>query len=319
MTRSTIGYLGLRLGLVLGLLGAAAAGAEPLRLGTNIWPGFEPLYLARERGLLPESAVRLLEFRSGSQVMMALETGSVDAGTLTLDEVVTLVSAGTPLTVVLAVDTSNGGDSIIAQPGSTSIDGLRAARIAVEDNALGAYFLHRALEVSGMSVTDIEAVRLDVAHHAAAFKKGDVAASVCYEPIRGRLLAMGGVEVFNSRQLPGEIVDVIAVRSAVLPEFTRTVRLLGEAWDAALEYMTTAPGQAHDILGRRMGLKGDDVQAAYGGLTLLDRKASAALLRSDEFNESVLPQLLTFMAHHALLEAPAPPDFAVNAVGPDEE
>lgn len=318
MARFSIRHLGLGL-FILVLMGALAADAEPIRIGTNIWPGFEPLYLARELKLFPEDSVRLLQFRSGSQVMLALETASIDAGTLTMDEVVTLVSGGTSLTVVLAVDTSNGGDSIIAQPKITEMSGLRGARVAVEDTALGAYFLHRALKESGMSVTDIDATRLDITRHTAAFRRGEVAASVCYEPIRGRLLALGGKELFSSEQIPGEIIDVVVVRSEAVADFTDTLRQIGEAWDAALDYMVTDPEKAYEILGRRMGLDSEGVRHAYEGLTLLDRRASTTLLRSDEFQNGVLPQLLIFMANHALLEAPTRPTFAVESVGLDEE
>jgi NitT/TauT family transport system substrate-binding protein len=48
------------LGLLLLLVVPACAHEEkePLRLGTLLWPGSEPLFLARDLGLLDERSVR---------------------------------------------------------------------------------------------------------------------------------------------------------------------------------------------------------------------------------------------------------------------
>ena len=57
------------------LLGACEQTPHPLRVGTNVWPGYEPLYLAREQGYLSEDAVRLIELPSATDVMSAFSHG----------------------------------------------------------------------------------------------------------------------------------------------------------------------------------------------------------------------------------------------------
>ena len=74
--------------LLAALLPAGRPAQEPLRLGTNVWPGYEPLYLARSR-LSGSRAGETGGVRSATQVMHALETGAIDGGALTLDEVLT--------------------------------------------------------------------------------------------------------------------------------------------------------------------------------------------------------------------------------------
>ena len=47
---------------MLAMLAACAREPDtPLRIGTNVWIGSEPLYLARELGRLEPSAVQLVE------------------------------------------------------------------------------------------------------------------------------------------------------------------------------------------------------------------------------------------------------------------
>ncbi|MDQ6966158.1 MAG: hypothetical protein Q9M23_04455, partial [Mariprofundaceae bacterium] len=73
--------------LLTQLLAACTPAPKPdLRIGTNIWPGYEPLYLARSLGLFKDTGISLIEYPSSTETMRALRHGSIEAGALTLDE-----------------------------------------------------------------------------------------------------------------------------------------------------------------------------------------------------------------------------------------
>ncbi|MFN7136324.1 MAG: ABC transporter substrate-binding protein, partial [Thermomonas sp.] len=77
---------------------------KPLTIGTNVWTGNEPLYLARSLGYYDERRLRLVELSSSAQSMDALRAGRLDAASLTLDEALTLAAEGVPLRVVWVLD-----------------------------------------------------------------------------------------------------------------------------------------------------------------------------------------------------------------------
>ncbi len=56
-----------------------------INIGTNVWPGYELLYLARELNLLPQK-VRLIEYNNTSEVMRAFRNRTIQGAALTLDE-----------------------------------------------------------------------------------------------------------------------------------------------------------------------------------------------------------------------------------------
>ena len=89
-------------------------GAAELRLGTNIAPGSEPLYLAKSKGFLG-SRLKLIPFRSATQVVTALKSGAIDGGTLKLEEALALSSEGVELVIVQVTDISLSGDTLLAQ------------------------------------------------------------------------------------------------------------------------------------------------------------------------------------------------------------
>ncbi len=92
------------------------ADTGPIPIGTNIWIGYEPLYVARELSLFPGRAPRLVEYSSATQALSAFRSGVIDAAALTLDEAVLLSHAGLDVRVVLVFDYSDGADVLLGKP-----------------------------------------------------------------------------------------------------------------------------------------------------------------------------------------------------------
>ena len=118
---------------------------QTLSIGTNVWPGYEPLYLARDQGFLPSEKLNLVEYPSATQVIKGFRNGAIQFAALTLDEVLILAENGLNPKVILIMDISDGGDVVLANPRFSSMQQLKGKRIAVESSALGAYVLTRAL------------------------------------------------------------------------------------------------------------------------------------------------------------------------------
>lgn len=276
-TKAVLALLSL-LAMGLSLTACSEDAAPPARIGTNVWPGYEPLYLARERGKLPESEIRLVEYPSATEVIRALRNRSLDAAGLTLDEVLVMLAERLPLKVILVMDVSSGADVVIAKPAYRSMQALQGKRIGVESSALGAYMLTRALELNGMTVGDVVVRRLDVNMHHEAFTGGEVDAVVTFEPVRTQLLNAGAVEVFSSAQMPGEIVDVLVVHEDVYRQRPEVFRRLTDAWFDSLAYMETHPEEAARIMARRQKITPAELIESFEGLTLPDRAQNLRML-----------------------------------------
>src|SRR3954464_3736313 len=150
-----------RLACLLLLFIAATLGGcmrEPesaLRIGTNVWIGSEPLYLARELGRLDPNVVQLVEYPSAGEVLRAYRNQAIDGMVISLDELFGLAADGLQPRVILVVDVSNGADAVVGRRGMRSMRDLKGKSIAVESSALGAFVLSRALALSGMQPGDV--------------------------------------------------------------------------------------------------------------------------------------------------------------------
>jgi NitT/TauT family transport system substrate-binding protein len=264
-------------------LPAALAGCvrqpEPaLRIGTNVWIGSEPLYLARELGRLDAQAVQLVEYPSASEVLRAFRNQAIDGMVISLDELFGLVADGLQPRVVLVVDVSHGADVVVGRRGMHSMRDLAGKSVAVESGALGAFVLARALALAGMQAGDVKVVHLESNEQPGALEKGQVDGAVTFDPYRTQLLQAGAATLFDSTQIPGEIVDLLAVRADVIEQRPKAIGALLGGWFGAIDYMQAQPQDAARRMGIRQQTSGAQFLEAQRGLHVPSRAENLDML-----------------------------------------
>jgi NitT/TauT family transport system substrate-binding protein len=264
--------------LLLSLFGCIGQPESALRIGTNVWIGSEPLYLARDLGRLDSDHVQLVEYPSASEVLRAFRNQAIDGMVISLDELFGLAADGLRPRIVLVVDVSNGADVVVGRAGMRSMHDLKGKSVAVESGALGAFVLSRALALNGMQASDVNVVHLESNEHPGAFDKRQVDAAVTFDPYRAQLLSAGASTLFDSTQIPGEIVDLLAVRASVVERHPKTIQALLAGWFAALDYMKREPADAAQRMGIRQQTSGEQFLEAQKGLHIPTREENLRML-----------------------------------------
>jgi NitT/TauT family transport system substrate-binding protein len=260
-------------------LGGCMREAEPaLRIGTNVWIGSEPLYLARELGKLDPSTVQLVEYPSASEVLRAFRNQAIDGMVISLDELFELAVDGLQPRIILVVDVSNGADVVVGRRGMRTMRDLKDKSVAVESGALGAFVLSRALAVNGMQASDVNVVHLESNEQPSAFEKGEVDGAVTFDPYRTQFLKAGASTLFDSTQIPGEIVDLLAVRASVVDKEPKAIQALLTGWFGALDYIKHDPVDAARRMGIRQQTTGEQFQEAQRGLHVPTREENLRML-----------------------------------------
>jgi NitT/TauT family transport system substrate-binding protein len=275
-----------------------------LRIGTNVWIGSEPLYLARDLGYLDRDAVQLVEYPSASEVSRAFRNQAIDGMVISLDELFVLAVDGSQPKVVVVVDVSHGADVVVGRSGMRTMKDLRGKRVAVESTALGAFVLSRALALNGMQASDVSMVHLESNEHPAAFERGQVDGAVTFDPYRTQLLGAGARTLFDSSQIPGEIVDLLAVRVSVLEKNPQAVQTLLTAWFKALDYLERDPKDAAGRMAVREQITGEQFLQALQGLRIPSRRDNLKMLAGATPGLVVSGrQLMTLMVEAKLLRS----------------
>ncbi len=251
------------------VISRVTSSTQPLRVAINPWPGYGPAYLARhlngyqKRGL----DVRLIEYDSLSANCRAFERDQVDMFFGTIGDVLhTAQHCKRRPRIVLVTDYSNGADIVIGRPSIRSLADLRNGRIGIEANSLGALVASLALESAGMQLSDVELCRMHYGELKEALATGEVDAVVTYPPDSFEVLQeMQGNELFSTAQIPGEVVDVMAVASDVLEERPQEVVRFLEAFFDAQDFATAHPEEAAQLIARQLKMSASDVQQTLDG------------------------------------------------------
>jgi len=290
--------------LLLALSGCMREPQTALRIGTNVWIGSEPLYLARELGRLDPAVVQLVEYPSASEVLRAYRNQAIDGMVISLDELFGLAADGLQPRIILVVDVSHGADVVVGRGGMKTMRDLKGKSVAVESSALGAFVLSRALALSGMQASDVNVVHLESNEQPTAFEKGQVDAAVTFDPYRAQFLRAGAATLFDSTQIPGEIVDLLAVRSSVIEKRPDAVRALLAGWFDAIDYMKKDPKDAARRMGIRQQTTGEQFQQALQGLRIPSRDENLKMLGGATPELTVTGRrLMTLMVEAKLLRS----------------
>jgi NitT/TauT family transport system substrate-binding protein len=238
----------------------------PLRVATNVWPGYETLYLARSLGYYDNTPIRLVDYPSGTEEVRAYRNGEVEAAGISIDRALALAATDPDVRIIVVMDISHGGDAILGKPNLPNLAALKGKRVGVESTALGAFAIARALEKAGMSPKDVQIVSLQVSEHERAFKEGQVDAVVTFGPPRAKLLAAGAKVLFDSSQIPGEIVDVLIACESAIAHQQETLQNLVNGRFRALEYLEQNPQDAARRIAPRTGVTPEQFLDSLKGL-----------------------------------------------------
>ncbi len=276
-----------------------------VRIGANQWPGYETLYLARNLNYYEKAPIQLIDYPSGTEEVRAYRNGEIEGAGISIDQALNLAATNSDVRIIAVMDFSNGGDVILAPPNISSMQMLKGKKIGVESTALGAFFLARALEESGMSVQDIEIVSLGLNEHENAYKKGGVDAVVTFGKPAANLLNDGAKVIFDSQQIPGEIVDVLIVRQQVIETQPQTIQALINARFKALDYLNQNPEDAAQRIAPRTGVTPEKFLSLLEGLESPDLASNQSLLsKTDPTLVETIEKLSKVMLEKRLISNP---------------
>jgi len=251
---------------------------QELRVGILAWPGYEPLALADSLNYYSEDEIKIIRFPSVIDVLGAMRNGTIDVAALTVDEGMVYAQDNPDIRAFLVCDFSNGGDGIVAKKGIASPSQLKGKRIAAEESALSSYILSRFLTFSGLSHSDVTVVPVSYDVQVQSLSSDQADAVITYNPVKDQLIAQGGKLLFDSTQMPGEIVDVLIARDSVLKAKKESVNALIKGWYQSLDYMKKHPQDANKRIASFENVSQAMFERTLAGIKIPSREESIRML-----------------------------------------
>lgn len=308
--------------LILGavLLFALPSAAEPrtsFKIAWSIYVGWMPWGHAADQGIIAKWAekygieIELVQINDYIESINLYTAGKFDGVTMTNMDALTIPAvSGVDTSMVVMGDFSNGNDAIVLKGEGAKLADIKGRNVHLVELSVSHYALARGLDSVGLQERDVTVVNTSDADIVGVFSTPDVTAATLWNPQLGEVLKMPKVtKVFDSSQIPGEIIDGLALNTETLNANPALAKAMTGAWFETVALMLgsdAAATAARTAMGKASGtdLAGYDAQLSTTKM-FGDAKAALAFAQSPDLIKT-MELVRTFSFSHGLLGEGAP-------------
>lgn len=240
---------------------AMAEKKAEFKVAWSIYVGWMPWGYLEDSGIMDKWAdkygidVEIVQINDYVESINLYTAGQFDGVSATNMDTLSIPSGGGVDTTALIVgDFSNGNDALILK-GEGGIADLNGKPVNLVELSVSHYLLARALDSVGMTEADLaRVINTSDADMIAAYGTDDVEAVVTWNPLVSTIMENPGAnKLFDSADIPGEIIDMMVVNTETLADNPEFGKALAGAWyelmtmmeagdEAALTAMAEASG-----------------------------------------------------------------------------
>jgi NitT/TauT family transport system substrate-binding protein len=314
--------------LALSSLGAAeAAPKKDFKVAWSIYVGWMPWGYAADKGIVKKWAdkyginIEVTQFNDYVESMNQYTAGAFDAVTLTnMDGLSIPAAGGVDTTAVIVGDFSNGNDAVILKD-KAKLEDIKGQNVNLVEFSVSHYLLARALDSIGSSERDVKVVNTSDADMVAAYQTPDVTAVVTWNPLVSSILEDKSAKaVFDSSQIPGEIMDLMVANTDVLKDNPDFGKALAGIWYDTMKVMTADSEEgkaARTAMGAASGTDLAGFEAQMAATKLFDKPADAVAFTTSPNLAKTMDLVRGFLFEKGLLGSGAPSADVIGIEMPD--
>ena len=248
---------------------AHAEDKKVLRVGTlKLIHGITPYFY--EKFAPPGYTVEVIPFESPTDGKNAVLTGTVDTCIHGIAAFVLGAAAGEP--VVIVAGATNGGMGIIADARSDikTVKDLKGKRVAIWPGSTQEVVILERLKAEGLSIKDIQPIRVSFSEMPTALARGDIDAYVGAEPAPGISLASGDgrlVEYPYSTAI-GSLNMILSTSEQLIKDNPERLKLIIDMHKKATDYAMSHRDQMVLVAMQKLGQQRKSIELAIPNVEL---------------------------------------------------
>lgn len=225
--------------------------ADKFKICWSIYVGWMPWAYGAESGIVKKWAdkygieIDVVQINDYVESINQYSAGAFDACTMTNMDALTIPAAGgVDSTALIVGDFSNGNDGVVLK-GKKSLADIKGQNVNLVELSVSHYLLARGLETVGLSEADVKVVNTSDADMVAVYGTKDVTAVTTWNPLLSEITSMpNSYKVFDSSQIPGEIIDLLVINTETLKANPKLGKALVGAWYEIMEIMAASDKKA---------------------------------------------------------------------------
>ena len=305
--------------------GAVAQEKTEFRVAWSIYVGWMPWGYLEDSGIMDKWAdkygidVEIVQINDYIESINQYTAGQFDGVSATNMDTLSIPSGGGVDTTALIVgDYSNGNDAVILK-GDGDLTALAGKPVNLVELSVSHYLLARGLDSVGLSEADLDGViNASDADMIAAFATDDVEAVVTWNPLVSAILEdPGATKLFDSSDIPGEIIDLMVVNTETLEANPDFGKAMAGAW---YELMGLMAAGDEDVLTAMAEASGTDLagyQAQLASTEMFYDPAGAVAFTSSTELPQTMVSVAEFLFDKGILGEGAPSADFVGVEYPD--
>jgi NitT/TauT family transport system substrate-binding protein len=290
---------------------AEAAPKKEFKLAWSIYVGWMPWQWAADHGIVDKWAkkygikIDVVQFNDYVESINQFTAGGFDALTATNMDTLSIPSVGgVDTTAVIVGDFSNGNDAVILKDKKTLAD-IKGQKVNLVQFSVSHYLLARALESIGSSEKNVDVVNTSDADMVAAWSTPDVSSVVTWNPIVAEIMATPMAnKVFDSSQIPGEIIDLTVANTETLkdnPDFGKALAGIWYETMATMSADTPEGAAAREAMGKASGTDLAGYEAQLAATRMFYKPAEASSFVKGAEIGATMDHVRTFLFDHGLM------------------
>ena len=238
-----------------------------------------------EKFVPPGYTVEVIPFESPTDGKNAVLTGTVDTCIHGIAAFLLGAAAGEP--VVIVANANNGGMAVMAGVNTDikTIKDLKGKKVAIWPGSTQEAVILERLRMEGMTIKDIQPIRLAFSDHAGALARGDVDAYVGAEPAAGISLANGTgrlVEYPYSTPI-GPLNMIVSASEKAVKENPARIKLIVDMHRKAVDYAMANPPQIVEVAMQKLGQQKKSIELAVPNVELVWKLDDAFMERATAY------------------------------------
>lgn len=303
---------------------AQAATKQSFKICWTIYAGWMPWEYAQAQGIIDKWAkkygirIQAVQLNDYVESINQYTAGQFDGCTMTNMDALTIPAAGgVDSTALIPGSYSNGNDGIVLKGQGKTLKDIKGLDVHLVEFSVSHYLLARALETAGLRERDVKVVNTSDADISGAFGTPAVQAAVTWNPQLSTISAMPGVtKVFNSSQVPGEIIDLLVVNTETLKDNPALGKALTGAWFEVMALMKAKNAAALTEMAKASGTTLEGYQAQLATTALFYEPADALRFAAGAQLPDTMKRVAQFSFDKGLLGAGAPSADAIGVAFP---
>src|SRR5271170_3503192 len=309
----------------------SAAGNPPsFTVGWSVYVGWDPYQYMAKSGILKKWAdkyginIKVQRFDYAPS-LDAFVAKNIDACTMTNMEALDMpAAAGVDTTAVIVGDYSNGNDAVLVRHNLT-LNQIPGKRVLLVEKTVSQYLFERGMALNnlGGEIKRVKYVNTSDSDIAGAFLSDTSQdAVVTWKPLVSQILKGKGItKIFDSSKIPGEILDLLVVRTDILnrPDGSgqRFAKAIVGAWYELTSQMSKPGPEGDKVLSAIASVSEDTLESYKEQLStthlFYTAPAAAEMTKSDQLKKT-MELVRQFCFSHGLLgdKTSSPDDVAIR-------